>query len=199
MILLSASKVWLWVQRDGGIWSFLKWTKNHSSLHGIHKWVVRWWKRPFWFSKKISVTFSSNWTFPNQGGCSQFLISSRKCDSSICGWKNKFSIFFGKYYFLCIESYRVDFRCVHRFQLLNVCTNMSPFQIPPAYRAYPKNNPGKTFFPNWWILDWSFAVIGWCSTNEPNGMIGPLQNVFHGASVHQIIDLERFADRYSIP
>ena len=22
---------------------------------------------------------------------------------------------------------------------------MSPFQIPPAYNAYPKNNPGKTF------------------------------------------------------
>ena len=26
----------------------------------------------------------------------------------------------------------------------------SPFQSPPAYRAYPRNNPGKTFFPNWW-------------------------------------------------
>ena len=25
MIPLSASKVWLWVQRDGGIWSFLTW------------------------------------------------------------------------------------------------------------------------------------------------------------------------------
>ena len=49
-----------------------------------------------------------------------------------------------------------------------------PFQIPPAYRAYPRNNPGKTFFPNWWIRDWSFAVIGWYSTNEPNGIIGPL-------------------------
>ena len=32
---------------------------------------------------------------------------------------------------------------------------MSPFQILPAYNAYPRNNPGKTFFPNWWILDWS--------------------------------------------
>ena len=39
-------------------------------------------------------------------------------------------------------------------------TMMSPFQIPPAYRAYPRNNPGKTFFPNWWILDWSFAELG---------------------------------------
>ena len=33
MILLSASRVWLGFQRDGGIWSFLTWTKNHLSLH----------------------------------------------------------------------------------------------------------------------------------------------------------------------
>ena len=32
-ILLSASKIWLWVQRDGSIWSFLTWTRNHLSLH----------------------------------------------------------------------------------------------------------------------------------------------------------------------
>ena len=51
---------------------------------------------------------------------------------------------------------------------------MSPFQILPAYRASPRNNPGKIFFPNWWFLDCSFAIIGWYSTNEPNGIIGPL-------------------------
>ena len=33
MILLSASKVWLLVQRDGSIWSFLTRTNNHLSLH----------------------------------------------------------------------------------------------------------------------------------------------------------------------
>ena len=54
---------------------------------GIRKWVLRWWKRPFWFSKKIYVTFSSNWVFPYRGGCSQVLISSKKFDSSICDWK----------------------------------------------------------------------------------------------------------------
>ena len=81
-------------------------------------------------------------------------------------------------------------------------TSMSPFQILPAYRAYPRNNPGKTFFPNWWVLDWSFAVIGWYSTNEANGVIGPLmvaQNVFHRASSHKTRDLECFADRCNIP
>ena len=86
----------------------------------IRKWVLRWWKRPFWFSKKIKVTFSSNWVFPYQGGCSQFLISSNKSDSSICGWKIV-SIFFWKYNVFRIESFWVDFWCVHRLQLLKVC------------------------------------------------------------------------------
>ena len=142
---------------------------------GIRKWVLRWWRqRPFWFSKKIYVTFSSNSTFPYQGGCVQFLISSRKFDSSICDWKNKLSCFFVKYHLFRIESYRVDFWCVHRLQLLKVCNQYVTLPIPPAYDAYPRNNSGKTFFPNWWILDWSFAVIGWYSTSEPNGIIGPL-------------------------
>ena len=87
----------------------------------IRKWVVKWWKRPFWFYKEINVTFSSNWSISYRGGCSQVLISSKKFNSSICGWKNKFSIFFGKYHLFRIESCRVDFRCVHRLQLLKVC------------------------------------------------------------------------------
>ena len=44
------------------------WIKNHLSLQGIQKWVLRWWKRPFCFSKKICVTLSSSWVFPCQGG-----------------------------------------------------------------------------------------------------------------------------------
>ena len=67
-----------------------------------------------------NTTFSLNWPMPYQGGCSQVLISSRGFDSSICDWKNKFSLF-GKYHFFRIKSFRVDFRCVHRLQLLNVC------------------------------------------------------------------------------
>ena len=108
------------------------------------------------------------------GGCSQFLISSRKIDSSICGWKNEFSIFFGKDHLSHWVFFWVDFRCVHRLQLLLVCNQYVTLPNSPAYKAYPRNNPGKTFFPNWWILDWSFAEIGYYSTNEPNGMIGPL-------------------------
>ena len=88
---------------------------------------------PFWFSQKIYVTFSSNWTFPYQGGCSQFLISSWKFDSSICDWKNKISIFFQKYHFFRIESFREDFRCVHRLQLLKVCNKY--VTLPNSHRV----------------------------------------------------------------
>ena len=70
--------------------------------------------------RKSTVTLSSTWTRPYQGGCSQFLIFSGCFDSSICYWKNKFS-FLGKYHLFRIESFRVDFRCVHRLQLLKVC------------------------------------------------------------------------------
>ena len=139
----------------------------------IRKRVVRWWRwRPFWFSKKISLTFSSNWVAPYKG--SQFLISSNKFYSSICNWKMILLFFFVKYYFLCIESFWVDFRCVHRLQLLEVCNNYVTLPNSTRVQSVSKNILRKTFFPNWWILDWSFAVIGWYSTNEPNGMIGPL-------------------------
>ena len=153
MILLSASKVRLVVQRDDGTWSFLTWTRNRSSIHRQPEWVMKWWKwRPL-FSKRINATFSSNWKFPYLSGSSQFLISSRQCDSSIFDWKNEFSISLGKNYFLCIESFRVDFWCVHRFQLLKVCNQYVTFQSHYAYNEYPRNNPSKILSPNRWILD----------------------------------------------
>ena len=40
---------------------------------------------------------------------------------------------------------------------------MSPFQIPPAINACPRNISGKTFLPNWCVLDWSRIEIGWHS------------------------------------
>ena len=67
-----------WVQRNGGIWSFLTWTWNQFRFNGIQKWVWKWWKwRPFWLSQKIHSTFSSNWVIPYHDGCSQLLISSK--------------------------------------------------------------------------------------------------------------------------
>ena len=78
MTLFSTSKVWLLAQRDDDLRSFLTWTKM-STIHftGIRKRVLKLWKRPFWFPKKINMTFSSSWSLPYQGGCSQFLTSSK--------------------------------------------------------------------------------------------------------------------------
>ena len=79
-------------------------------------------------------------------------------------------------------------------------TSTSPFQISPGVQSvHPRNNPGKTFFPNWWILDWSFAD----STNEPNGMIGLLtgspKRLSNGVFSHQTRDLECFAEHSMDP
>ena len=104
---------------------------------------------------------------------------------------------------LCIEYFRVVFWCVHRLQLLNVCNQHVTATNSPAYKAYLRNNPGKTFFPNWWIIDWSFAVIQWCSTNEPNGITslvnGSPKRLSNGVFFPQTRDLELFAHSYSTP
>ena len=55
--------------------------------------------------QEIEQKLSLNWSMPYQGGCSQFLISSKGFDSSICDWENKFSSFFGKYRLFRIESF----------------------------------------------------------------------------------------------
>ena len=89
IILLTASKV---LTLGSTRWHGPKIIYRFTS---IRKWIMKWWRRSFWFSKKIYVTFSSNWMFPNQSWCSQFLISSRNIDSSICGWKINSPFSFG--------------------------------------------------------------------------------------------------------
>ena len=107
----------------------------------------------------------SRWLSPQIGRCRikvdvlRSWFSYKGFDSSICDWNNKFSFFLWEYHLFRIESFWVDFRCVHRLQSSRSATSTSPFQSHPSYNAYPRNNPGKTFFPNWWILDWSFAVV----------------------------------------
>ena len=155
MILLSASKVWLLVQRDGGFEVSWHGPEIVYRFTGIRKWVVRWWKRPCWFSKKVNITLSLKWSMPYQGGCSQVLISSKSFDSSICDWKINSLFSLGN-----INSFALSlFEQISDASIVSnssrSATSTSPFQIPSAYRAYPRNNPGKTFFPNWWILDWS--------------------------------------------
>ena len=153
MILLSASKVWLLVQRDGGIWRFLTWTKNISSLHRHLEMTHEVVKETLLILQENILDLLlelgvpvSRWVFSVPDLLQQILFVNLRVEM-------KFPFCFGN-----ITSSMS-------------ATSTSPFQILPSYRAYPRNNPGKTFFPNWWILDWSF--IGWHSTNEPNGMVGP--------------------------
>ena len=49
------------------------------------------------------------------------LISSSKFDSSICDWKMNFPFSLGNITSFALSLFWVDFWCVHRFQLLNVC------------------------------------------------------------------------------
>ena len=90
-------------------WRWMKFPDmdQKSFITSIRKWVVRW-------CPGKSMLLSLNWSRPYQGGCSQVLISSKRLDSSICDWKNKFSFFFGEYHLFRNESFWVDFRCVHR-------------------------------------------------------------------------------------
>ena len=101
-------------------------------------------------------------------------ISSRVFDSSICDCGKIISPCLGNStsFALSLLEWISDASIVSNSSMS--ATNMSPFQFFTAYQAYPRNNPSKTFFPNVWIHDWSFAVEGSNSTNEPNGIIGPL-------------------------
>ena len=60
---------------------------------------------------------------------------------SICVWKNKFSLF-GKYHLFRIESFRLDFRCVHRLQLLNVCDQYVTLRNSLRVQCIPEEQSG---------------------------------------------------------
>ena len=59
----------------------------------ISRWVSMWgWTREsVWFSLKNFLFFSSVWAIPDQGGCSQTLISSKNFNCSICDWEDVFT------------------------------------------------------------------------------------------------------------
>ena len=87
MTLLSASKVWLGVQRDGGIWSFLKWTKSRSSVHRqpetnlevVEETLLILQESQYYFLLELVDTVP-RWMFSSPDLLKGF-------DSSICDWK----------------------------------------------------------------------------------------------------------------
>ena len=84
---------------------------------GIWKWVVRWWKRPFWFSKK------STWMPPWIGRCRLKADVLRSWSPRVLIRPSAAGIFpfLREIFLFCIEYFRVVFWCVHRLQVLNVC------------------------------------------------------------------------------
>ena len=114
----------------------------------------------FWFPKEASVIFSSNRLIPWQNGCSQFLVSSRKFYCSICDWESLIFTTIRQDFLFRVESFNMDFRCVHLFQLLKVHSQYVSFPDPPRVQSTTEESSGSIFFPKWWILDWSFVETG---------------------------------------
>ena len=142
----------LWVRRDDGK-NCLTWTRNHSKLH--HRTTMSLEVG----LKKIRVILLED--------CQEFYCT-------ICDWENKnchlfigVNTTFALSLFVWISGASI---CSNSSM---PATKMSPFQIPPACNAYPRNIPGKTFGPNWCRLDRSLAEIGWYSTIAPNGITRP--------------------------
>ena len=100
---------------------------------GIQIWVLRWWKwRPFWFSKK------SLWPSPRIGW-------SRTKVDVLNSWSPPTNFtrpsatgkmifpFFGAILLPLDWAFLSRFRCVHRFQLLNVCNHY--VTLPNSHRV----------------------------------------------------------------
>ena len=149
--------------------------KSFGFFTGIQKWVLKmwWWWRSFWFSWEILMTFSSTWVIPCQGGFFQFLISSRKCYCSIWDWAYVFFTTFRRYHLFRMSLFSMVSHASISLSSSRTTISMSPFQIHPVHKTKSRNILGSTFFPNWWIRDWSFVEIGWYSFKEPNWRIGP--------------------------
>ena len=197
MILLSASKVWLWVQRDGGLWSFLTWTKNHFVLHQhpevslevvVVETLVILLENLFYLLLELGDPVS-RWMLSVPDLLQRFLIrpsATGKYECSHFLWE--ISPLLHRVFFW------VDFRCVHRLQLLKVCDQLRhPSKFHPRTKRIRGTISSKSFFPNWWILGLVFrrnrVILNQWTKRNDRSFKWLLQNVFHRASSHQIIDL----------
>ena len=52
---------------------------------------------------------------------------------------------------LCVESSSM-YSDASKFVRSSTSATKSPFQIPPAYKAYPTKMRGRTILPYWWIF-----------------------------------------------
>ena len=187
MILLSASKVWLWVQRDGGIWSFLTWTRSHLSLHRHPEvsleeveveTLLTLQEKLFDLLLELGVPVS-RWMFSVPDFLHQIWFVHLRLEKWI------FHILW-EIFLLLHWVFEHGFWRVQVFQLLKVCyRNVSPFQYVKVCESvrHPSNIPSarterirgtiqvRLSFQTWWILDWSlrsYRVIlnQWAKRND---------------------------------
>ena len=128
-----------------------------SCFSGIRIWVLRWWR---WSQVNLFDLLlelggpASRWMFSVPDLLQQILFVHLPLEKWIFHfvWEifitSLISLFFSRF------PMRPSFPTPQCLQPL-----CHPSKSP-AYREYPRNNPSNTFFPNWWILDWSFAEIG---------------------------------------
>ena len=132
MNLLSARKVLLCVlQRDGGKWSFL--TLNHFLLYQ-HPEMSHEVVETLLISKKIYVTFSSNWTFSYQGGHQVFpsclrILELKECPSYIQWHKRLATVSCCKKYQHTFQYDRHALHCV----LGSVSSNSNNSMLPTSW------------------------------------------------------------------
>ena len=76
--------------------------------------------------------------------------------------KMNYLFFFGKYHLFRIESFRVDFRCVHRLQLLKVCNQHVTLPNSSCVQCVSEEQSSKDFLSKLmdsWLVLRSFWVI----------------------------------------
>ena len=199
MTLLSASKVWLWVQHGGGIWNFLTWTKNHLSLHRhpemslevVEETPLIIQENPFDLLLEL-VDAVPKWLFSIPDLLRKFWFVHLRLE-------NEFSIFFGKYYFLRIESFRIDFWCVHRFQLVNFCnehvTLPNSHRVQIVSKEQSKHDFLSKLMDSWLVLRNCRVILNqWTKWNDWSFL-----KFSKTPFVWSFPIIECFAEKYSIP
>ena len=181
MLLLVAHRVELEVPYDDDRWCHRESTRSLSKLQR-HLLIL--WSR-LWVGSRTSWSLPNSFDVPSATG-------KMKC-SPLCGVDTSFA--------LILRGWISD-TCIFSNSSKSAI-KMSPFQILSAINAYPRKIPGKTFLPNWWSLDWSRTEMEWYSTNQPKGILGPLNGspnrLSYGVFSYMPESLGHFADSNSIP
>ena len=175
MVLLSPSKVWLLVQRNGGMWRFLTWTRSHLSLHrhpemsreGVEETLLILQESQY-YSLLEWVDAVSRWMFSGLDLLHRFWFVHLRLE------KIKFSLF-GKYHLFRIESFSSRFQMRPSFPTPQ---SLQPVRHPSNFTPRTMRIRGtiqvRLFFQIDGFLTDPSQLIGWYSTNEPKVIIGPL-------------------------